>query len=146
MRAVEENSTATVLSDDEAEMVWAEVADFDGRAIRVRVSVPLSTVPTEFERALVANSECVATTDIGTGIIRMAFDADEASVFDRIRRLRAEAAAAGGTMVIEKASAELRRELDAWGDIGSTAELMRSIKARFDPQSILNPGKFISGI
>ncbi len=146
VQAIDENYKATLLSENEAGAVWAEVADFDRRAMRVRLSVPLSAVPAEFEKALLAHLECVAVADIGTGIIRLAFDADDGSAVDQIKRLRASAAGANGTLAIEKAPAEVRRAADAWGDVGSTAELMRSIKARFDPQSLLNPGKFVLGL
>jgi FAD/FMN-containing dehydrogenase len=90
--------------------------------------------------------DCVAAADIGTGIIRLAFETDQESAVDQIKRLRASAAGANGTLVIERAPAETRRVADAWGNVGSTAELVRSIKARFDPQSLLNPGKFVLGL
>jgi FAD/FMN-containing dehydrogenase len=43
-------------------------------------------------------------------------------------------------LIIERAPASLRRGVDAWGEIGETAELMKAIKSSFDPKSILNPG------
>jgi len=141
-----EDFRTTHLSEAEAHTVWEEVADFDQRAIRVRFSVPLSAVPAEFEKAFLAHLECVACADIGVGIIRVAFDADERFVVAQIKKLRANAVAAGGTLVIEKAPAEVRREADAWGDVGSTAPLMLSLKDKFDPRSLLNPGKFVAGI
>ena len=143
IQAIDESYKATVLTDNEAADVWAEVADFDQCPIRVRLSVPLSAVPAEFEKAFLAHLDCVATADIGTGIIRLAFDVDGGSAVDQIKRLRASAAGASGTLAIEKAPADVRRTADAWGDVRSTAELMRSIKSRFDPQSLLNPGKFV---
>lgn len=146
IKAIDENYKATLLSENEAAAVWTEVADFDPRAIRVMLSVPLSAVPAEFEKAFLAHLDCVAAADIGTGIIRLAFDAGEGSAVDQIKRLRASAASANGTLTIEKAPVEVRRAGDAWGDVGSTAELLRSIKARFDPQSLLNPGKFVLGL
>jgi len=146
IRAIDQNSKADLLSANEADSIWAEVADFDEQATRVRISVPLSAMPAELETALLVNAECVATADIGTGIIRMGFDSDERSVVDQIKRLRANAAAAGGTLLIEKASADVRREVDAWGDAGPAAALMRTIKESFDPQSVLNPGRFVSGL
>lgn len=146
IRAIGETCKATRLNENEAGAAWAEVADFDHRAMRVRLSIPLSAVPAEFEKAFLAHLNCVAAADIGTGIIRLAFDADDGSAVDQIKRLRASAAAANGALVIEKAPAEVRRAADAWGDVGSTAELMRSIKVRFDPQSLLNPGKFVLGL
>ena len=141
-----EDFKTTQLTEAEAEAVWSEVADFDTSAIRVRFSVPLSAVPAEFEKAFPAHVECVACADIGAGIIRFAFDADERFVVAQIKALRANAVAAGGSLVIEKAPAEVRGKADAWGDVGSTAPLMRSVKDRFDPGSLLNPGKFVAGI
>jgi glycolate oxidase FAD binding subunit len=146
VRALDETHDATVLSENEADAVWAEVAELDQCAIRVRLSVPLSAVPVAFEKAFLAHVNCVAAADIGTGIIRLAFETDQESAVDQIKRLRASAAGANGTLVIERAPAETRRAADAWGDVGSTAELVRSIKARFDPQSLLNPGKFVLGL
>lgn len=147
-------STTTNLSETDAATVWSEVADFDERAIGVRLSLPTSAIPEEFERAFLGHPECVACADIGAGIIRVAFDADEQADEQeyeqfgaaQIRKLRANAAAAGGTLVIERAPVDVRREADAWGDVGSTASLMRSLKDKFDPQSLLNPGKFVAGI
>lgn len=145
-RTLDETSFATVLTPGDADAVWAQVADFDQQEdIRVRLSVPLSAIPSEFEKTVLTHLECVATADIGAGIIRMAFDGDARSAVDQIKRLRASAAAADGSLVIERAPVEVRREVDAWGDAGSTAGLMRAIKARFDPKGLLNPGKFVSG-
>jgi FAD/FMN-containing dehydrogenase len=33
-----------------------------------------------------------------------------------------------------------------WGEVGETAPLMRALKEKFDPQSLLNPGRFVAGI
>lgn len=146
LSAVNENCTAAVLSDDDSAAAWAEVADFNQHGLQVRISVPLSSVPAEFEKALLAHLDCAATADLGTGIIRMAFDSDERLVADQIKRLRASAVSSGGSLFIEKASPELKSEVDAWGDPGATISLMQSLKQKFDPQSLLNPGRFVAGI
>ena len=132
------------LDEAEAFSVWKAVADFGSHKVQVRLSVLLSSVPAEFEKALLSQSECVATADIGAGIIRMAFDASHRNAVDLIKKLRRTTTC--GSVFVEKAPAEVRREVDAWGDVGSTAELMRSIKNSFDPHSILNPGKFVHGL
>ncbi len=146
IRSIDHNYHTKVLAEQEAQAVWAEVADFDNHAIRLRLSLRLSDAPAVFESALRSHFDCVASVDIGTGIIRLAFDADERSAVGQIESLRASAAAHRGSLVIEKASAAVKRAGDAWDDVGSTADLMRSIKARFDPQSLLNPGKFVLGL
>ena len=145
-RAIDENLQATELRDKDSERVWRSLDDLDQRTIGVRLSVPLMSVPEQLEKALLANFECVASADVGTGIIRLAFDGEKREVIDQVRSLRANIASSGGTLFVEKAPPEIRREADAWGDAGATASLMRSIKEKFDPQSILNPGKFVAGI
>jgi glycolate oxidase FAD binding subunit len=146
IRLTDDDYKTTVLGEAEAGAVWAAVADFDNREIQVRLSVPRSSVPAEFEKALLSSFECVASADIGTGIIRVGFDADERTGIDHIRGLRSREADLGVAVVVEKAPAGVRREVDSWGAVGSTSELMRLIKQRFDPQSILNPGKFVLGL
>jgi glycolate oxidase FAD binding subunit len=143
---LDESTSGRILDEPEAESVWSEVAGFDPHRFRVKFSVPLSAVPAEFEKAFLAHLECVATADIGAGIIRVAFDTQDELAAGQIERLRANATAAGGWLVLEKTPPEIAGEVDAWGDAGPATALMKSIKERFDPQSILSPGRFVSGI
>jgi FAD/FMN-containing dehydrogenase len=58
-----------------------------------------------------------------------------------LERLRQKAENLGGSLVIEKASADFKREFDSWGSFGSTTELMKRIKAQLDPNDLLSPGR-----
>jgi len=49
-------------------------------------------------------------------------------------------------VVVERAPAALKREVDVWGEIGPALAIMRALKARLDPHSTLNPGRFVGGI
>lgn len=64
----------------------------------------------------------------------------------RLGELRTKAQARGGNMVILRAPLELKAHLDVWGEIGLTANIMHALKQKFDPQSLLNPGRFVAGI
>jgi len=59
-------------------------------------------------------------------------------------RLRAKAVEMGGALVIEEAPPEIKRAVDAWGEFGPKAGLMRRIKAGLDPKNILSPGRFFA--
>ena len=49
--------------------------------------------------------------------------------------------------VVLDASSDVREKVDVWGgNQDSSVELMRRIKARFDPQGLCNPGVFVAGI
>lgn len=47
--------------------------------------------------------------------------------------------------VVLDALAQVREELDVWGDDG-VVPLMRRVKARFDGAGVCNPGSFVGGI
>jgi glycolate oxidase FAD binding subunit len=48
--------------------------------------------------------------------------------------------------VIVAGRAPIRASLEGWGKPPAAIEKMREIKARFDPNNILNPGRFVGGI
>jgi glycolate oxidase FAD binding subunit len=143
---VQSRGDASTLGVDEASQVWRSVADCDqacGNSLRL--SVPLSSTQQLLDD-LLSETGRVVVADLGTGILRAGFNADDEKLIDIAQRLRAEAFARGGSLFVERATAAVRREADAWGEIGPTGALMRLIKERFDPKSLLNPGRFVSGI
>lgn len=58
---------------------------------------------------------------------------------DEIRRLQPRSAIVAG-------DAPIRASLRAWGEEPQAIEKMRAMKRQFDPNGILNPGRFIGGI
>jgi glycolate oxidase FAD binding subunit len=75
----------------------------------------------------------------GVGVAHWAIASDPASLLEA----RARTEAAGGTLVILGAPDEFVRQVDAWGMRPATLDVMRRIKSAFDPDGILNPGRFI---
>ena len=71
---------------------------------------------------------------------------DTASALLLLKNLRERAAALSASVVVWKASSEVRLSVDVWGDVGEGISLMRRVKAQFDPNNILNPGRFVGGI
>jgi glycolate oxidase FAD binding subunit len=72
--------------------------------------------------------------------------AEPAAVAPLVAALRPRIAAREGTFVVERAAAAVRGGLDVWGDAGSGLDLMRRIKAAFDPAGIFAPGRFVAGL
>jgi glycolate oxidase FAD binding subunit len=62
----------------------------------------------------------------------------------QLMELRRELEEGGGSLMVLKQPAETR--LDCWGTLPDSLPLMREIKRRFDPERILNPGRFLGGI
>jgi glycolate oxidase FAD binding subunit len=67
-----------------------------------------------------------------------------AAAAGQLAQLRRELEEAGGSLMVLKQPAETR--LDCWGTLPDSLPLMREIKRRFDPDSILNPGRFLGRI
>jgi glycolate dehydrogenase FAD-binding subunit len=75
----------------------------------------------------------------GVGIAHWAVKPDASAVRD----IRANAESAGGTLVMLAAPDDLMREVGAWGKPPATLDLMRRLKHAFDPDGILNPGRYV---
>jgi len=86
---------------------------------------------------------------LGLGFI--AGDPGEAApeIAAAVEQVRGHLAASGGSLVVHEAPPAVRARLDVWGvrqDRHSPLPLMRSLKARLDPQGRLAPGRFLGGI
>ncbi len=63
-----------------------------------------------------------------------------------VEELRREAEAAGGSLVLQAAPPSVKARVDAWGKPSEGFEVMRRLKAEFDPRALCNPGRFLGGI
>ncbi len=146
---------ATVMSVEDAQSFWrsyqeSEVLD------RWAYSLRLSALPSDLNR-IIADLDRVLPTahwraHAANGVVRVHADAgwlDEINRLERYRKpaeLRKLLESRGGQLVIQRATDEMKTQLDVWGDVGSTASLMLAIKEKFDPQKLLNMGRFVAGI
>jgi glycolate oxidase FAD binding subunit len=62
----------------------------------------------------------------------------------QLMALRRELEEASGSLMVLKQPAETK--LDCWGTLPDSLPLMREIKRQFDPERILNPGRFLGQI
>jgi glycolate oxidase FAD binding subunit len=78
--------------------------------------------------------------------VRGGFDADRV-VRELVLPLRRALEAEGGNLIVERAPIELKTKCDVWGDINQKLlDIMRRMKAEFDPAGVLNPGRFVGGL
>jgi glycolate oxidase FAD binding subunit len=75
----------------------------------------------------------------GTGIANWSV----AGGADEVRSVRTAAAAAGGSVVLLAGPAEFRHDAGAWGTPPATLHLMRRLRSAFDPNQVINPGRFV---
>jgi glycolate dehydrogenase FAD-binding subunit len=98
-----------------------------------------------------AQNEKVRTVSVaqpGVGILHLGLlglqNATQAASL--ISRIREAAEKSGGALVVISAAADVKAKVDAWGTAGTGFELMRKLKAAWDPKGILAPGRFVGSI
>jgi glycolate oxidase FAD binding subunit len=75
----------------------------------------------------------------GVGIANWSID----SGFSNVQGMRERVEALGGTLVMLAAPDEVMSKVGAWGRRPETLGIMQRIKDVFDPNRILNPGRFV---
>jgi glycolate oxidase FAD binding subunit len=148
---------ATLLGGDAASGVepppwWGrepEDPQSDGVLVRCAVAYELAHLPALLE-ALADVAEhhragAVLRGSAGVGAVQVALHGDPDGVVGAIGALRDAATRFGGSVVVRDAPPEVRTRLDVWGPVGGL-ELMRAVKAQFDPSRLLAPGRFVGGI
>ena len=146
------------LSDEDAAAVMAELRDSRalGEAfLRLKASLLPTKVPF-FMAALDDEGERSGLTmavqaHAGNGIIHVRVERPDARDprglgYAVVEGLRAEAAALGGTLVVEQAAPDVKPDLNLWGGGIEGLALMRRIKQTLDPEGVLSPGRSVSGI
>lgn len=114
----------------------------------VDVVVPRAEIPAYLERvnAIAADSESFisAAGHVGDGNIHFSiFQPDETKRYEVIREMLDFGLALGGSISAEHGIGSEKRKYLLELEDSDKLELMRRIKAAFDPQGILNPGKVI---
>jgi glycolate oxidase FAD binding subunit len=151
-QAASENGARSTDVFDDMNALWRAIADLPATlretspdALCVRLSIP----PKELQNALRAAFDLAAAQKLAPprviahaaiALLYASVDGDNASLETFAAQLRAELHKLHGHFVIESAPSILRKNISAWDDVGA------SIKRKFDPNNILNPGRFVGGI
>jgi glycolate oxidase subunit GlcD len=150
-----DSSLNVELVDDDAQL-WRAVAAaplHGTRQLHFRIGALPTRLPEIIEQIerLFARPAVRPTwrADAGGGCLRVCSDSADApnACVASLSRLRDEVRRLGGSLVIEKASDELRREMskrnfDACEIDEARASLMRRVKHELDPRGLLSPGRF----
>lgn len=81
-----------------------------------------------------------------TGLMMVSVAASSEGALDFLEWLRKRVGPSGGSVVVLRTPAALKGTIDVWGAERDSVPLMREIKRKFDPNRILNPGRFVGGI
>ena len=136
---------------ESSETVWqARQGLFDkSDAVVLKVSVlpgEICAVSTELQQGAAAEGLEIATVAQATGLMTIALYSAADAAIALIERLRARVAGCGGSVVALQIPDGLRGRVGVWNCNSGALPLMREIKRRFDPNRILNPGRFVGNI
>ncbi|HEX5411211.1 MAG TPA: FAD-binding oxidoreductase [Terriglobia bacterium] len=142
-----------------SEKAWQSISDFtnlirkmDPNAVVVKGTLPIAKGEEFLSLAQQeAHSEKVKMISVvlpGVGIVQLGLlnVQNAAQAAGLVSRLRKAAEKSGGALIVLAAPAEVKAQLDAWGEPGTGFKLMRKLKAAWDPQGILAPGRFVGSI
>jgi FAD/FMN-containing dehydrogenase len=150
---------ATLTRREQAEQAWERISNlahwlepkYRGMTV-LKVALPLVATEEFLSRAQQeAESEKIplaSFAQVGVGIVHLCALQDilGAGTADWVARLRQAATDLGGSLVIEHCPTTLKSHVDVWGARGDDLGAMRKMKAAWDPQAVLSPGRFVDGI
>ncbi|MBM4264214.1 MAG: FAD-binding oxidoreductase [Deltaproteobacteria bacterium] len=126
---------------------WQQLCNFPARPSSVVYRV---TVPRTELRSVVAttgnwNPTPAILADVASAVVWIVYPASEAAtqLFPKLIDLAKERR---GHAVMFAAPAEVKAGFDVWGPPPPSFALMRKLKQQFDPQGILNPGRFLQNL
>ncbi|MBV9277065.1 MAG: FAD-binding oxidoreductase [Candidatus Eremiobacteraeota bacterium] len=127
------------------------VASIGQRSITYRVNGNLEDMESRLREMYVATNRsglsAEALLDFMNGDLFMRISGKDAHAFcERIEPLDDALSARLSRMVIVAGDSPIRNVLNVWGRQPPALDRMRALKAAFDPNGTLNPGRFIGGI
>jgi FAD/FMN-containing dehydrogenase len=133
--------------------IWASLLGNTRESVQVRVGVPIKYLPTYIQDQSTTLHTGPFMADFGSGFVYAVMppnDLDEVRTW--LQKLRQPLGLGGrpqgsplhdGYAIVMQMPEDWQGSLDRWGYRPETQDLMRGLKARWDPHGILNPGVFI---
>ena len=155
------SSTSTVsgqvISGDSLDL-WRSLSDFgwSPRAAPL-LNIRISALPSRVRDILDmiyqlrdSDLELATLAEPGFGTVEANWfgsgDAPYAALADIIANIRKRASALGGTAIVQRCPPRAKSGIDVWGDDHIGIDVMRRMKSRYDPNGIMNPGRFVGRI
>ncbi|MEA5574231.1 FAD-binding oxidoreductase [Calothrix sp. UHCC 0171] len=145
--------SASIYSADDEVNLWErlkQLIQFSGETATGESSIILCKVglmPTVATELLNQVEMGLIHMSSGLGMLRFVCDVEvESKVINKLEKLRFFCQENNGFLTILAAPTIVKQKLDVWGYAGNSLSLMRRIKQQFDPNNILNPGRFVGGI
>jgi glycolate oxidase FAD binding subunit len=137
------------LNDDPSASLWKKVTDLGWESGPPDPALRLLGTPAQSaDLAALATQESDTAMSVSPtrGVVKAYWNSDALppDVSSFITGLRDAVAALNGTVVVE--SPTKREGVDAWSPTPDSFSVMRRLKEQYDPQGILNPGRYVGGL
>jgi len=139
-----------ILGEESHQRLWEEVRDFGcgDTGVLYRMTVPAGSVAeilAAVDRLIESGRHARYAAHPAVGSVYVSTTGDRAGLewFPKLAEL---ARAHKGHAITAAAPFGLKQSIDIWGPAPPGLALMREIKRRFDPQGMLNPGRFVGGL
>ena len=136
--------------EDEAGEIWSRLADFGySEGSESSVAARIVLLPGSVARVislLCQDGDAAIVAQPGYGMMSAHWFGESEETGERIRQARAYAHGVGGSLIVERVPPAVKDSLDVWDYAGGSLEVMKSLKAQYDPNGILNPNRFTGGI
>jgi glycolate oxidase FAD binding subunit len=143
-----EGNTERELWQDIREFPWS-MTTVSSRAV-CKASVLIADVPRVFQELeeLSGNSgvRVLASARAGNGVIISSLEGEISALVEAVGSHRNLVNSLGGILVVQDAPADLKSQVDVWGEVGTSLRIMERLKSLLDPNNIFNPGRFVGGI
>ncbi len=132
------------------QQIWCSIRDFPLQPDRViyRMTVPPAALAKVLDTILRWRADApdpVICADLAMGAVWLS-TASHRTITKDFADLIACARQHRGHAVIFRAPPELKTGMEVWGPSRPTLSLMRDIKQQFDPEGIMNLGRFVGGL
>lgn len=148
--AIRERTDRIDRLEEDAGALWSRLADFgypeDDKAV---MSARIAALPNKIAKVIGGLSkfgDAAILAQPGYGMMNAHWFDGDADLPDTVRGARDIAHRLGGSLIVERAPLEVKDSVDVWDYAGESLEVMKRLKAQYDPNSILNPNRFIGGI
>jgi glycolate oxidase subunit GlcD len=132
------------LAAEDAEATWRRVGDlpvaWDGMVCKVCAPISRAVGVIEAAREFAG---VVWHAGSGVAYLLARWEQVDAAWIDVVRQA---AKRAGGQLMLERATNEMKQAKGVWGGEIPGLEIMRGLKRALDPDGVLSPGRFVGGI
>jgi glycolate oxidase FAD binding subunit len=140
----------TIVGDDGEAREWQAHDERPWRGSGAVVKV--TTLPAQLGETIDAIARAASGSAVeiagraGLGVLLVRLDSPTDLQVRAIAALRERCRPGHGSVVVLRASDELRSAVDVWGPMGDSFRVMQAVKRSFDPRGILNPRRGPGGL